>query len=143
WAFAVRDASGTPTTVLTIAANGDVITKGRLQGGTGGGPAGIKVQSGTAWDGLVLPLPPGVTDDMVAPGKGILHVQLTQRIPEFPPQVASGDWIGVSIVCKIDGKRKLSCRLKFIRTDTPDRKTVSGLCDYLVITEVLSAGGQS
>jgi hypothetical protein len=146
WAFAVRDASGTPTTVLTIAANGDIVTKGRLQGGAGGGPAGVKVQSGAAWDGLVLPLPAGVTDDMVAPGKGILHVQLTPRIPEFPPLAPPNSvWVCAPIICKIDDKRKLSCNLKFIRTDVPATppQTVSGFCDYLVVAEVLPTGSQS
>jgi hypothetical protein len=146
WAFAIRDASGTPTTVLTIAANGDVVTKGRLQGGTGGGPAGVKAQSGTAWDGLVLPLPAGVTDDMVVSGKGILHVQLTPRIPESPPLAPLNSvWVCLPIVCKIDDKRKLSCKLKFISTDgtPPSPQTVSGFCDYLVVAEVLPTGSQS
>jgi hypothetical protein len=141
FAFAVRDASGTPTTVLTIAANGDVVTKGRLQGEAGGGPAGIKVQSGVAFDGLVLPLPRGVTEAMLGPGRGIVHVQLTPRIPEFPPGVNTGNWVGVPIACAVDAARKLQCTLKFIEVGVPGLQTVPGSCDYLVVAEILPSGG--
>jgi hypothetical protein len=141
FAFAVRDATGTPTTVLTIAANGDVVTKGQLKGSAGGGPVGVKVQSGVARDGLVLPLPPGITDDMLKPGKGILHVFLRPHIPEFPPENTAGIWVGVPIVCAVDNHRKLQCSIKFVRIVAPVAQTVPGVCDYLVVAELLPTGG--
>ena len=142
--FGVRGASGTTTPVLTIAANGDVTATGKLVGAPtpGTGPGGIKVQSGTAWDGIILPLPPGVTAEMIAPGKGTLHVHLTPRIAEFPLGVNAGDWIASATICELDADRRLHCTLKFYDLGPPAKpRFVPGACEYLIVAEIVPGGG--
>ena len=145
--FGVRDATGATKPVLTIAANGDVTATGKLRGAAtpGSGPGGVQIQSGAARDGVILPLPVGVTEAMVAPGKGTVHVHLTARIPAAPlGAVPSETWIGTPIECRVDAQRRLQCLLRFVKIGgaaKPDA-VVPGVCDYLLVAAVIAPGGQ-
>jgi hypothetical protein len=143
--FAVRKGSGPPVTVLTIAANGDLTATGKIQSGAtpGDGPAGTKAQSGVARDGLILPLPPDVTEDMIAPGKGRLHVHLTPRIQKFPLGQTTGVWVGVPIACQVDSSRRLLCTVRYFPLAGGASQDAPGVVDYLLIAEIIPKGAQT
>ena len=71
---------------LTVSAQGDVIATGTIKGALTQGE--IRVQSGTATDGVIIPLPPGITEDQVARGAVILHLHLTPHTPQSTAQGA-------------------------------------------------------
>src|SRR5262249_39825770 len=123
----------------TVTAKGDVIAKGKIQGAVT--PGSVQIQSGTATDGILLPLPPGVTDDMVAPGKGTLHVQLTPRMGN-PPIPAPNTWVGFPLECRVDDDRRLHCMIRWYGLNPPNQglvRDVPGLCDYLLVVAVAAA----
>lgn len=144
--FSVLGAAGAATPVLTIAANGDVTATGKLQGSSPGSlPGSVRIQSGAARHGIVLPLPAGVTEAMVAPGKGVVHVHLTPRIPAAPPGAVTGHfWIGAPIECGVDAQRRLRCLLRFVDFSVapPKHQDVPGVADYLIVVAITPAGGQ-
>jgi hypothetical protein len=139
--FGAQDATGTVQPVFRVTAKGDVIATGQIQGAvvTGGG---LQVQSGTATDGVILPLPPGVTEAMVAPGKAALHVLLTPRIP-LRPAGATGNWGCVPIDVGIDDRRRLRCLLRFFALPPalPSFEDRTGACDYLILIAVPASPG--
>lgn len=140
--FGAQDAAGTVQPVFRITAKGDVIALGNIQGAAV--PGSVQVQSGTVTDGIVLPLPPGITEDMVAPGKGTLHVVLTPRMGGTPPDNnTSQPWLSTSLECFLDNNRRVHCLVRWadftaafpVPTDLP------GLCDYLLLVSVPASGG--
>ena len=65
---------------LTVTAQGDVTATGTIKGALTQGE--IQVQSGSITDGLVIPLPQGITQDQVDRGAVILHLHLTPHTPQ-------------------------------------------------------------
>jgi hypothetical protein len=143
--FNVLSSAGVATPLLTIAANGDVTATGKLQGAAppGGGPGGLLVQSGSARDGIVLPLPDGVTEAMVAPGQGTVHVHLTPRLQLAPPGAAPGSiWICTPIELGVDSRRLIRCLLRFVEVPGGAQQfSLSGYCDYLMLVALPTNGG--
>ena len=143
--FGLQNAAGVVTPVFTVNAKGDVKAEGKIQGAVA--PGSVQVQSGTAMDGVVLPLPPGVTEDMVAPGKATVHVQLTPRmdITSATP-TGTGPWISIPSECHVDADRRLHYTIRWIDMSLPGFLPVQylpGLCDYLLVVAVAaSTGGQ-
>jgi hypothetical protein len=119
--FGLQDARGKVTPVLTVTAAGDVTAAGTLKGAL---TAGVLVESGIATDGVLLPLPKGITQKQVDDGQVVLHIHVTPRY----------DGLGtpaVPAVCVVEGQR-LRCRL----VDTALPNTVPGRCDYTVLAFV-------
>jgi hypothetical protein len=142
--YGFQDAGGLVQPVFRITAKGDVIATGQIQGAVAAGGS-LQVQSGTATDGVILPLPPGVTEDMVKPGKAAFHVLLTPSIPLRPADATGGDWGCVPIGVGIDDQRRLQCLLRFFQIPLPaaapffeDR---TGACDYLILVAVPASPG--
>jgi hypothetical protein len=142
--FGLQNAAGVVTPVFTVNAKGDVKAEGRIQGAVT--PGSVQVQSGTAMDGVVLPLPPGVTEEMVAPGKASLHVHLTQRMDLFSLRpTTAGNWISLPFECHVDADRRLHCTVRWLDVSSAaiTVQNLPGLCDYLLVVAVAaSAGGQ-
>jgi hypothetical protein len=143
--FGLQNAAGVITPVFTVNAKGDVKAEGKIQGAVT--PGSVQVQSGTATDGAVLPLPPGVTEEMVAPGKGTVHVQLTPRVDSKPPTLASpNEWGGFPLSYSIDADRRLQCLVRWFHLSGIGAGTfqdLPGVCDYLLVVAVAAAeGGQ-
>jgi hypothetical protein len=137
--FGVRGATGAVMPVMTLTAKGDLTAAGKVAGAVT--PGSVQVQSGVANDGVILPLPSGVTEAMVAPGKGTVHVQLKPRIPASPPGVAV-PWIGVPAECGVDSERRLQCLLRYFDpTGAVPFQEVPGSADYLVIVATAAVGG--
>ncbi|CAB3778782.1 hypothetical protein LMG28614_00730 [Paraburkholderia ultramafica] len=139
--FGAQDAGGAVQPVFRVTAKGDVIATGQIQGAAT--PGSVQVQSGTATDGIILPLPPGVTEDMVAPGKATLHVQLTPRLDGTPPD-PTGKWANSSLKCSLGADRRLNCLIRWFNLATAAPivpKDLPGLCDYMIVVSVPAAGG--
>lgn len=134
--FGLQSASGAITPVFTVTAKGDVKAEGKIQGAVT--PGSVQVQSGTALDGALVPLPPGVTADMVAPGKGTMHVHLTPRVDASPwTPTGPGNWVGVPLQCSAGDDRRLHCTIRWFKTDVPGAPTdLPGMCDYLMVVAV-------
>ncbi|HEV7408805.1 MAG TPA: hypothetical protein VGO01_09995 [Bradyrhizobium sp.] len=144
--FGLQNAAGVVTPVFTVNAKGDVKAEGKIQGAVT--PGSVQVQSGTAMDSVVLPLPPGVTEDMVALGKATVHVQLMPRM-DITSVAPAGPhiWVSVPSECRVDADRRLHCTIRWLDLSTPSPPIVTqdlpGLCDYLLVVAVAaSAGGQ-
>jgi hypothetical protein len=142
--FGLQNAAGVVTPVFTVNAKGDVKAEGKIQGAVT--PNSVQVQSGTAMHGVVLPLPPGVTEEMVAPGKGTVHIHLTPRMDLTPLRpTAAGLWVSIPFQSYVDSDRRLHCELRWLNVNsTPvSIQDLPGLCDYLLVVAVAaSKGGQ-
>ena len=98
--------------LLKINAKGDVVAKGALTGKQTGNS--VQMESGIASDGMILPLPPGVTQQQVDDGDATLHIQVTPRIaPEYAPDGVReyAAWIQE---CRVDADRRVRCRLVWV-----------------------------
>jgi hypothetical protein len=121
---------------LTVSAGGDVIATGTIKGALT--PGEIRVQSGTATDGVVIPLPPGITEDQVASGSVTLYLHLT---PHTPQSTAQGSWY-VPVECDVDSNRQLTCQV-MLGSSTLFTAAVPqpGAADYLIVATGGSANG--
>lgn len=139
--FGLQNAAGVVTPVFTVNAKGDIKAEGKIQGAVP--PGSVQIQSGTATDGVILPLPPGVTEEMVAPGKGALHVHLTPRFGRIPTPLSPDEWGSFSLECFVDDDRRLHCLARWLKLDgssTPMILNLPGPCDYLLIVAVAAEG---
>lgn len=116
---------------LTVSAQGDVTATGTIKGALTQGE--IRVQSGTATDGLVIPLPQGITQDQVDRGAVILHLFLTPHTPQSGP----GTWY-VPVECGVDAKRQLSCQVMVGTGTSLSGSLKPGAADYLMVATVTS-----
>jgi len=85
-------------------------------------------------DGLIVPLPPGITDEMLEDGQAAAHVRISARVPPSAPPTADPGWMPVPIECRVDADRRVHCTVRWIgpapAVDLP------GACDYLVFVSV-------
>ena len=80
--FGLYQGSGSVSPLMTVAANGNLTIAGSFSGRISAGS--VLATSGTATDGMLLPLPAGVAPEEVADGRVALHVYVTPRIPPRP-----------------------------------------------------------
>ncbi len=129
-------AAGAVEPVFSVNAKGDLTIAGKFTGAVT--PGSVQVQSGVAMDGMLLPLPPGVAQEMLDEGKATVHVHATARVPaSLPPDNVSA-WAGCPLECTVDATRRVRCTVRWIAgaavpVDLP------GACDYLVVVSVAAA----
>jgi hypothetical protein len=133
--FGLQDSGGGVVPVLTVDAQGNITTKGKLSAAASAG--NVQVQSGMVTDGVLLPLPPGISPQQVADSTVTLHVHLTPRLPAQPP-AAAADWIAVPLECRLDGPtRRVFCMFRWHQlSGGVSFQDLPGACDYLVIATV-------
>jgi hypothetical protein len=121
---------------LTVNADGDVVATGVIKSALTQGE--IRVQSGTATDGVRIQLPPGITEDQVASGAVTLHLQLT---PHTPQSTTQGSWY-IPVECDVDSNRQLTCQV-LVGSGVLFANAVlrPGAADYLIVATVESANG--
>ena len=119
--------------LLTVTAQGDVIATGAIKGAIT--PGDIRVQSGSITDGLIIPLPQGITQDQVDQGTVIVHLYLTPHTPQSTPAT----WY-VPIDCSVDSGRQLTCQVIVGASSTFPGSPLpqSGVADYLIVVTVPS-----
>ena len=136
--FGLYQGGSSFASLLTVSAQGDVTASGSIKGQLAQGET--RVQSGTITDGLIIPLPQGITEDEVTRGAVILHLFLTPHTP----QAASGTWY-VPVECGVDTSRRLSCQV-MVGTGTVlsgvTLQQQAGAADYLVVATVATGANQ-
>jgi hypothetical protein len=131
--FGKQNTDGSLAQLLTVSASGDVTAAGKLMGAVT--PGSAQVQSGQAFDGVVLPLPVGVD-----PTKALLHFQITPRLDLAAPPPGVGPMFPIPLECRVDpATREAHCRVQW--WDMSVTPPVSGLVlpapfEYLVIAAV-------
>lgn len=140
-AFGVQDSKGRVVPAFKVDAKGNVTAQGKIE--SVAKPAGtVQVQSGVITDGVILPLPPGVTPGDVAAERVALHVQLTALPPgNKPPSGDPDEWFAVPLQCELDrSSRRVRCRFRWFKvsgTSTGMFKDYPGACNYLVMATAL------
>lgn len=112
---------------VTFTAAGDVIATGQLSGNT------VQVQSGMAFDGMVLPLPVGVNPADVASGKVTLHMHVSLHLDK--PQAPNAFYLPFECFVHT-ATRRVHCRVQLWNlTHAPPQAhaVIPCHCDYTVI----------
>jgi hypothetical protein len=145
--FGLQNAQGQVDAVLTVKANGDVEVSGKLSakgditsdGAIASTRAAVVIGSGVISDGLLVPLPAGITADMVDAGTVRLHIQLT---PRYVPSNRHGlDRVMLPVECRVDGRR-VSCRVRWEDLTAPAAVSLEpGVCDYTILVAPVQTGG--
>ncbi|XVU28352.1 hypothetical protein ACQPZJ_15300 [Actinoplanes sp. CA-054009] len=130
--FGLYQGSGTVSPLMTVAANGNLTVAGSLSGRISAGS--VLVASGTATDGMLLPLPSGVSPEEVADGRVSLHVHVTPRTPP----TASATMLAVTTEATVDGERRVRCRIRrYDPIESPAEVTEHpGAVDFLVLATI-------
>ena len=129
--FGLYNGDGSVDARLTVTAKGDVTAQGTVQGTLDLGQ--IRVQSGTANHGVIIPLPEGITQGQVDSGAVILHLHLTPRTPPSTP----GHWY-VPLGCSVNASRKLTCQVMRGGGTAVSGTPQPGVADYLIVATVAS-----
>ncbi|MEO3974837.1 hypothetical protein [Streptomyces sp. CAU 1734] len=133
--FGLYRPGGTVAPLMTVAANGNLTIEGSF---TGRMPAGsTQVISGTATDGMLLPLPPGITPEQVADGRVVLHILVTPRIPP----AATATTLVSPVESGVDDARRVRCRVRLFDPAVPGGTVTEqpGAVDFCVLATA-SAG---
>jgi hypothetical protein len=135
-AFGPLTAAGAVEPVFSVNAKGDLTIAGKFTGAVT--PGSVQVQSGVAMDGMLLPLPPGVAQEMIDEGKATVHVHATARVPASLPPDNASPWAACPLECTVDATRRVRCTVRWIAgaavpIDLP------GACDYMVVVSVAAA----
>jgi hypothetical protein len=134
--FGKQNADGTLTPVLTLSASGDLTATGKVSGAVT--PGSTQVQSGQAFDGVILPLPPGVD-----PAKVTLHVHVSLRVDQLQAPSGPGPFLPAPFECWADpATRQVHCRVQWWKcsaaSPTPG-PILPAFCDYTVIAAVAAS----
>ncbi|MGB5755584.1 MAG: hypothetical protein WBM50_01610 [Acidimicrobiales bacterium] len=141
-AFGFINGTGGVDEVFSVDAAGNIDAEGSLSEGTLiSGSA--HVASGIATDGVVLPLPAGVTQQDVDDGTVVLHTQVTPLTPGSPPPTTADTEVEIVVECEVDADRRVRCRTRWINMVDPVDPRIPGpaACNYLVIAAVPASGG--
>jgi len=146
--FGGDDGNGGVTNLLQIDDKGNLSIKGTFQGGSSLPPGGVSVQSGLASDGVILPLPAGVSEDDVTGNKVVLHIQVTPVLPGLPVVTTSTPFpspvAALPLWCSVDGDRRVNCFIRSLTYATTPSLTfvdTPGMCQYTVIAAKPALGG--
>ena len=135
--FGLYQGTGSVSPLMTVAANGNLTVAGSFSGRISAGS--VLATSGTATDGMLLPLPSGVSAEEVADGRIVLHVYVTPKLP--PPPTATA--LQIPAEATVDPDRRVRCRLRVFdpaasQTEVTDRP---GAVDFLVLATVAATNG--
>jgi hypothetical protein len=138
--FGLQDSSGIVVPVFTVNAKGDVFAEGKIVGAIAGG---VQVETGIATDGVTLPLPAGITQQLIDDGEAQVQVHLSPRFQQpasLPTLAANEFWLMQPLECYADGLRVV-CRVYWQSTNGGGGSplVLPGVCDYVVMAFVKSA----
>lgn len=145
--FGPLNSQGQVAPVFTVDAQGNVTAEGKIKGAFTTGT--VQVESGIATDGMILPLPPGITEKQVADGEAIVHAQVSLRLMEnaAPASLSSAAPVAATpLEMWVDDERRVHCRVRWFQiggsvTLAPGPVTVvaedhPGACGYVVLASV-------
>jgi hypothetical protein len=141
FAFGLQDASGNSSRLLEVDEQGNLTIAGIFRGLFGGA---VRLASGTATDGVILPLPDGITDAQVASGAVALHIMVIPRAPGAAPYDADlvhyPYWVGHASSAGVDALRRVFCKIQWLGFHSgggaPHHEVLAGAVDYLVAAVV-------
>jgi hypothetical protein len=96
-------------TLLKVDAKGNLTVEGELTGKRSG--TTVQMQSGIASHGIILPLPPGITEAQIADGSVTLHLQVAPMVDPAHSPDPSGDFAALVQECRVDEDRRVHCRI--------------------------------
>jgi hypothetical protein len=140
--FGQLTAQGDVTALMSVDSKGNLTVTGKISGAVT--PGSVQVQSGVAMDGLLLPLPSGITTEQVEAGKVVLNVQLTPLSPTAPPTLTD-TWGAFPLECTTDADRRIRCRIRWFKLSAGPTQIqdLPAPCSYLVIASVPAATGNN
>jgi hypothetical protein len=95
------------------------------------------VASGVATDGMILPLPAGVTAEQVTQGQIVLHTSITPHLTGASP-AAEGVWLAGPVQSTVDADRRVRCRMRWVRlgSGSQDWRDWPAAVDFVVLATV-------
>jgi len=137
--FGKLGADGTITAkAFTVTAKGDVTATGQFKSVVQ--PGSTQVQSGIAFDGMILPLPAGVDATNVSAAS--VYMQVSFHYEALTGPATFGTPVAFPLQCTVDSTtRQVNCRLRWYDAAgwaTPP-VDLPAPCDYIVIVAVPAA----
>ena len=142
--FGAPDVSGGITPLLHVDGQGNLNVQGTITSGSSLPPGTISVQSGLATDGVILPLPPGVSESAVTAGTIVLHIQVEPVVPDVSQITSNPPFAAVPLACQVDHNRRVHCVIRSLLNSSSgaiSSKDTPGACRYLVIAASPGTGG--
>ncbi len=133
--FGLQDDQGNVVPVFTVNAKGDVKAEGKILGGIAGG---VQIESGVITDGALVPLPVGVTQQLINDGGATIQIHLSPRFQQpasLPFLALPAYWIMQPLECYADGRRVV-CLVRWEASDGSATLVMPGVCDYQVFAFV-------
>lgn len=113
-----------------VEVDGDLRVTGKIIGALAGG---VQVESGIVSDGMLVPLPAGITQEQVDDEEVLLQVHVTPHFEEIGLTAPAGErWLAAPIECYAE-ERRVRCRYHWRLTDGTDQVDLPGSCDYVVM----------
>jgi hypothetical protein len=133
--FGLQDANGVVNPVFKVSSAGDLTLSGVIKSPFSND---MWAESGIVFDGMLVPLPAGVTQQTVDDGQIVLHISVTPRCvaQPFPPGETSGNWIREPFECRVDGRRVFARERWFKLTNPPTFIKIPAACNYLILASV-------
>ncbi len=137
--FGSFDSQGKPVPVFTVDAQGNVTAEGKIKGALTTG--NIQVESGIATDGMILPLPPGVTEAQVTAGDAIVQSHISLRLGENAAPSSTGltgNLAATPLETFVDAERRVHCLNRWFQLGValPVIEDHPGVCNYVVLASV-------
>jgi hypothetical protein len=123
--------------VLTVDAQGNLKVEGKISGALTTG--GVQVESGIATDGMILPLPPGITEKQVADGEAVVQSLISLQLGENAAPVSlTGNLAATPLEQWVDTDRRVHCRLRWFQIGgaAPVIEDHPATCNYIVLASV-------
>jgi len=135
--FGLQASGGGITPVFTVDSKGNVTAEGTVSGLL---TSGTLVESGVAFDGMMIPLPVGITDDEVADGKVVLHIHVSLHTVKRPSGTLGHVTVALPVECRVDGRR-VHCRVAEVSFNPAigNASYFPAPCDYTILAYVPSA----
>jgi len=145
--FGPQGGDGSINPVLTVSAGGDLTVIGRL---LGAGVGMVQAESGLATDGMLLPLPAGISQEQVDKGEVVVHGHLSPYFNEpssLPTPQANHRWLPHPIELRLENRR-VRCRMGWAETHMGNGSINSfpilgGPCEYLTLAYATQKEGGS
>jgi len=130
--FGLHSGTGTLSPLMTVDSSGNLTVPGAVKSVQQAGT--VRVISGTAFDGTVLPLPEGVEQTAVDSGAVQVSVFVTPRVPDV------GAKRFMAAECRVDSDRRVQCWGTIVDFGGTPPSDVPASCDFLVLVSVPEGG---
>ena len=135
--FGLLTDTGGVTSLFSVNNKGDLTVPGTISGTTAAGT--LKIESGIATDGMILPLPAGVTEKQVADGEAVIHTHIALRFREEDAPTTSEQWGSFPLESFVDTDRRVHCRIRWFQVSSTIGTKIedhSAACHYTVLASV-------